>query len=77
MLVIAKIDLLKIKLKLNLIYLMYFRKNDKKQTEIFLYNKLRFLILLCNINNLIFQIILWKDNFIMYVIHYVIVYNIW
>lgn len=69
MLVIAKIDLLKIKLKLNLNYLMYFRKNDKKQTEIFLYNKLRFLILLCNINNLIFQIILWKDNFIMYVIH--------
>lgn len=58
MLVIAKIDLLKIKLKLNLIYLMYFRKNDKKQTEIFLYNKLHFLILLCNINNLIFQIIL-------------------
>lgn len=58
MLVIVKIDLLKIKLKLNLIYLMYFRKNDKKQTEIFLYNKLRFLILLCNINNLIFQIIL-------------------
>lgn len=58
MLVIAKIDLLKIKLKLNLIYLMYFRKNDKKQTEIFLYNKLRFLILFCNINNLIFQIIL-------------------
>lgn len=58
MLVIAKIDLLKIKLKLNLNYLMYFRKNDKKQTEIFLYNKLRFFILLCNINNLIFQIIL-------------------
>lgn len=58
MLVIAKIDLLKIKLKLNLNYLMYFRKNDKKQTEIFLYNKLHFLILLCNINNLIFQIIL-------------------
>lgn len=58
MLVIAKIDLLKIKLKLNLIYLMYFQKYDKKQTEIFLYNKLRFLILFCNINNLIFQIIL-------------------
>lgn len=58
MLVIAKIDLLKIKLKLNLNYLMYFRKNDKKQTEIFLYNKLHFFILLCNINNLIFQIIL-------------------
>lgn len=37
---------------------MYFRKNDKKQTEIFLYNKLHFFILLCNINNLIFQIIL-------------------